>query len=50
MADFLLEIGVEEIPDWMIEPALADLRARFYGGFRSIRRVGAMRRTQHRGA
>jgi glycyl-tRNA synthetase beta chain len=29
MPDFLLEIGVEEIPDWMIEPALADLRARF---------------------
>jgi glycyl-tRNA synthetase beta chain len=26
---FLLEIGAEEIPDWMIEPALADLRARF---------------------
>ena len=22
MADFLLEIGTEEIPDWMIEPAL----------------------------
>jgi len=29
MADFLLEIGVEEIPDWMIEPALADFHARF---------------------
>jgi glycyl-tRNA synthetase beta chain len=29
MADFLLEIGVEEIPDWTIEPALADLHARF---------------------
>ena len=29
MADFLLEIGVEEIPDWMIEPALADLHATF---------------------
>jgi glycyl-tRNA synthetase beta chain len=26
---FLLEIGVEEIPDWMIEPALADLKQRF---------------------
>jgi glycyl-tRNA synthetase beta chain len=26
---FLLEIGAEEIPDWMIEPALADLRERF---------------------
>lgn len=27
--DFLLEIGTEEIPDWMIVPALADLRERF---------------------
>lgn len=26
---FLLEIGSEEIPDWMIEPALADLRRLF---------------------
>jgi glycyl-tRNA synthetase beta chain len=33
MADFFLEIGVEEIPDWMIEPALADLRARFEAAF-----------------
>ncbi len=33
MADFLLEIGVEEIPDWMIEPALADLRTRFEEAF-----------------
>ncbi|MBI2819680.1 MAG: glycine--tRNA ligase subunit beta, partial [Acidobacteria bacterium] len=24
--EFLLEIGVEEIPAWMIPPALADLR------------------------
>jgi glycyl-tRNA synthetase beta chain len=29
MSDFLLEIGAEEIPDWMIEPALADLKKRF---------------------
>lgn len=29
MPDFLLEIGVEEIPDWMIDGALTDLRARF---------------------
>ena len=29
MPNFLLEIGVEEIPDWMIEPALADLHKRF---------------------
>jgi len=28
-AEFLLEVGVEEIPDWMIEPALADLKRRF---------------------
>jgi glycyl-tRNA synthetase beta chain len=33
MADFLLEIGTEEIPDWMIEPALEDLRNRFQAGF-----------------
>lgn len=33
MADFLLEIGTEEIPDWMIEPALADLRERFQHAF-----------------
>ena len=39
MANFLLEIGVEEIPDWMIEPALAELHKRFadafaaFGGF-----------------
>ncbi len=33
MADFLLEIGTEEIPDWMIEPALADLRTRFEQAF-----------------
>lgn len=26
---FLLEIGCEEIPDWMIEPALSDLRQKF---------------------
>ena len=26
MPDFLLEIGTEEIPDWMIAAALADLR------------------------
>ncbi|HZS51659.1 MAG TPA: glycine--tRNA ligase subunit beta [Bryobacterales bacterium] len=29
--DFLLEIGVEEIPDWMIAGALADLRRLFLG-------------------
>ncbi len=29
MTDFLLEIGVEEIPDWMIEGALGDLKSGF---------------------
>jgi glycyl-tRNA synthetase beta chain len=33
MAYFLLEIGTEEIPDWMIEPALGDLRNRFQAAF-----------------
>jgi len=33
MANFLLEIGAEEIPDWMIEPALADLHKRFADAF-----------------
>jgi glycyl-tRNA synthetase beta chain len=33
MANFLLEIGTEEIPDWMIEPALADLRTKFEAAF-----------------
>ena len=33
MPTFLLEIGVEEIPDWMIEPALADLRTKFEAAF-----------------
>jgi glycyl-tRNA synthetase beta chain len=28
-AELLLEIGSEEIPDWMIEPALADWKRRF---------------------
>lgn len=29
MPNFLLEIGVEEIPDWMIESALSDLKTGF---------------------
>jgi len=33
VADFLLEIGTEEIPDWMIDPALADLRTKFHASF-----------------
>ena len=33
MADFLLEIGAEEIPDWMIDNALTDLRDRFQSAF-----------------
>ncbi len=28
---FLLEIGTEEIPDWMIQPALGNLEALFTG-------------------
>jgi glycyl-tRNA synthetase beta chain len=35
-AEFLLEIGVEEIPDWMIEPALADLKRRFLEALESF--------------
>lgn len=31
MAEFLLEIGVEEIPDWMIEPACEHLKRNFLG-------------------
>ena len=33
MASFLLEVGVEEIPDWMITPALTELSARFEAAF-----------------
>ncbi|MFL6450634.1 MAG: glycine--tRNA ligase subunit beta [Bryobacteraceae bacterium] len=33
MADFLLEIGTEEIPDWMIDSALADLQTKFQAAF-----------------
>ncbi len=36
MANFLLEIGTEEIPDWMIEPALQDLHKRFAEAFGSF--------------
>ncbi|HEX4748478.1 MAG TPA: glycine--tRNA ligase subunit beta [Bryobacteraceae bacterium] len=36
MSDFLLEIGTEEIPDWMIVPALADLRGKFQDAFGSF--------------
>ncbi len=32
-ADFLLEIGTEEIPDWMIAGALTDLRTKFATAF-----------------
>jgi glycyl-tRNA synthetase beta chain len=35
--NFLLEIGCEEIPDWMIEPALADLHKRFAEAFVAFR-------------
>lgn len=33
MPDFLLEVGTEEIPDWMIDGALADLRGKFQAAF-----------------
>jgi glycyl-tRNA synthetase beta chain len=33
MADFLLEIGTEEIPDWMIDGALSDLHQKFQATF-----------------
>jgi glycyl-tRNA synthetase beta chain len=36
MPDFLLEIGTEEIPDWMIEPALEDLRSRYKEAFATL--------------
>jgi glycyl-tRNA synthetase beta chain len=37
--EFLLEIGSEEIPDWMIEPALADLARLLAEGFQKLRLV-----------
>jgi glycyl-tRNA synthetase beta chain len=40
VSDFLLEIGVEEIPDWMIEPALADLKSRVEKLFETARLSG----------
>ncbi len=36
MPDFLLEIGAEEIPDWMIVPALGELHKRFEAAFGSF--------------
>lgn len=36
MPDFLLEIGAEEIPDWMIEPALQHLQVKFRAAFGSF--------------
>ncbi|HEY7210605.1 MAG TPA: glycine--tRNA ligase subunit beta, partial [Bryobacteraceae bacterium] len=33
MPDLLVEIGTEEIPDWMIEPALADWKTKFEATF-----------------
>ncbi len=33
MADFLLEIGTEEIPDWIIDGALSDLHGKFQTAF-----------------
>ncbi|HLH02181.1 MAG TPA: glycine--tRNA ligase subunit beta [Bryobacteraceae bacterium] len=36
MPDLLVEIGTEEIPDWMIEPALADWKSKFEAAFGSF--------------
>ena len=36
-SEFLLEIGVEEIPAWMIEPALEHLRRLLLEGFEKLR-------------
>lgn len=38
--EFLLEIGTEEIPDWMIEPALDHLRRLLLEGFEKLRLGG----------
>jgi glycyl-tRNA synthetase beta chain len=38
--EFFLEIGTEEIPDWMIEPALAHLRRLLAEGFEKLRLAG----------
>ncbi len=42
MSDFLLEIGVEEIPDWMIAPALDHLSHKFAGFLGESRLGGAI--------
>ena len=39
---FLLEIGSEEIPDWMIEPALGHLRGAFTKFLEENRLAGAV--------
>ena len=39
--EFLLEVGTEEIPAWMIEGALADLKRRLEEGFAKFRLSGA---------
>lgn len=41
---FLLEIGVEEVPDWMIEPALANLREIFSSVLAESRLGGSVSR------
>jgi glycyl-tRNA synthetase beta chain len=38
--EFLLEVGTEEIPAWMIEGALADLKRRLEEGLREARLAG----------
>lgn len=42
---FLLEIGVEEVPDWMIEPALGHMRELFTGILLEHRLGGAVTAT-----
>lgn len=41
---FLLEIGAEEIPDWMIQPALENLRELFTGALEQNRLSGVVSR------
>ena len=50
MAYFLLEIGAEEIPDWMIEPALEDLRTKLSVCVWHLRRLSNSSRMLRRAA
>lgn len=42
MSEFLLEIGVEEVPDWMIPGALKDLEKRFRGALEKADLLGGV--------